>query len=120
VLLAIYNRTGDETPVDGTLTKLEDVVDPTAVIKDSKKTIVKPEDVPEPKAEPKEADEESPEVPVDPQPQTPDNSQPIPGDFIPDDFIDHPDDTSLEDIMGEPAPQAPASVDPTQQVMPIQ
>ncbi len=117
VMLAIYNRTGDETPVDGTLTKLEEVVDPSTVIKDSKKTIVEP-DKEEPADKPKDpaAEEEpvedpviegdlpavtDPEAPLDPE-ISGDNNQ-IPDDFLPE--PDPQDDTSLEDIQGTPEPE---------------
>lgn len=126
VMLAIYNRTGDEPPVDGTLTKLEEVIDPSTVIKDSKKTLVESSDE-EPADKPKDKPKE-PETPVEPavegdvppEDQTPptdpatlpDDSQ-IPDDFVVDPTI--PDDTSLEDIQGspdsefieEPVPEAP-------------
>lgn len=118
VMLAIYNRTGDETAVSDTLTKLEDVVDPSKVIKDSKKTIVQPEPEDEkPADKPKATDVEIEETPPAETPDTtvetppadggPDPTFPDGTSITPDDFLDpnHVDDTSLEDIMGDPAPQ---------------
>lgn len=132
VMLAVYNRTGDETAVEGTLTKLEDVVDPSQVIKDSKKTVVQPEpedEKPASKPEATDDDQAAPAegdtaeetgdgTPPDDNAAVPDPTFPTGNDITPDDFIDptHVDDTSLEDILGEPVPesQTPESVMPIQ------
>lgn len=109
VMLAIYNRTGEEPPVDGTLTKLEDVVDPSMVIKDSKKTVVTVPDEKEPEkpAADKEIDSATGSITdngADPEPETLPDSNEIPADFI---DPEAQDSTSLEDIMGAPE-QEPA------------
>lgn len=130
VMLAIYNRTGEETPVEGTLTKLEEVVDPSQVIKDSKKTLVEATDE-EPADKPKEPEEETEAAPetaaegealpegegAAPEADTvlPDSNE------IPADFLEDPnatDDTSLEDIQGSPEPVPEAA--PATDVPPVQ
>lgn len=131
VMLAIYNRTGDETPVEGTLTKLEEVVDPSKVIKDSKKTLVEgSENISEekPKKETPKAevttDSETAEVDIPEGDQSNLIDPAVDSNEIPADFQVDPattDDTSLEDIEGttipEPVPDAAA---PPVEVAPVQ
>lgn len=106
VMLAIYNRTGDEVAVEGTLTKMEDVVDPSKVIKDSKKTVVVPEQEEDPVVKKTEVTTGGESVAgEDVVPGA--DGQTVPAtdsDFIPDDFVAVPDDTSLEDIGGTENP----------------
>ncbi len=127
VMLAIYNRTGEETPVEGTLTKLEDVVDPSKVIiKDSKKTVVG--DIEE---ETPAKDTKKPEVTTGsateittPSAATGEQTNLI--DEIPADFVGDPnaqDDTSLEDIgVSEPVvvPEITPPVEPIPEAAPAQ
>ncbi len=135
VMLAIYNRNGEEPLVDGTLTKLEQVVDPSTVIKDSKKTVVEAKDEApsdKTKKDTKKAttttdtDTDVTEEPaIDPatltDPVLPDNNE-IPADFLEDPNAQ--DNTSLEDIQGTPeavtVPEPIPEAAPTQDVAPIQ
>lgn len=124
VMLAIYNRTGDEPQVDGTLTKLEEVVDPSTVIKDSKKTVVEPdEEKPVEKEKPADDTAEVKDPAAESEPEIPETTE-VPDDSnqIPDDFLPEPDpqddDTSLEDIGG--TPESDFVPEPVPEAMPIQ
>ena len=134
VMLAIYNRTGEEPLVDGTLTKLEQVVDPSTIIRDSKKTIVeatdeKPSDKTKKDTQKTETTTSSATdtvpVPEGDQTNTVDPALTPDSNEIPADFLGDPnaqDNTSLEDIQGVPvpdpvpeaAPAPPADAPPVQ------
>lgn len=122
VMLAIYNRTGEETPVEGTLTKLEDVVDPSKVIvKDSKKTMVEATDEETPEKKPKKTETTTDSTTIATTPSATGEQSNL-TDEIPADFIEDPtlyDDTSLEDI-GVQEPETTPVVIPPVDVAPIQ
>lgn len=126
VMLAIYNRTGEETPVEGTLTKLEEVVDPSKVIiKDSKKTLVETTDEETPAKETKKPEATTGSSTTETAPTTTGEQSNL-TDEIPADFVGEPnpqDNTSLEDIgISDPqtVPEQAPPVEPAPVAPPVQ